>query len=193
VCRCFQQEEAFNRSSSACDETIGTLSLECVANQSVSLWIDSYPRRYVSPFSHRYNLWACTQCRKACSAQLQEANDPFQWLYDGKTIYTPTTAQTGVSLVESDYELLVDDIPLNQRNTENKEFKDWLASTDYRGRWRATSDYCALGSHDQTTFRSQMRAIFRHVLHQLAPNDADVVWDGIVDDETKRPARTKGG
>ena len=88
---------------------------------------------------------------------------------------------------------VVDDVPLNQRDNENKEFKDWLASTDYRGRWRSTSDYSALSKHDQTTFRSQMRAIFRHVLHQLAPNDVHVVWDGIVDDETKRPTRTKGG
>jgi hypothetical protein len=38
-----------------------------------------------------------------------------------------------------------------------------------------------------------MKAIFLYVLHQLAPNDVDVVWDDLIDDETKKPSTTKNG
>ena len=31
------------------------------------------------------------------------------------------------------------------------------------------------------------------MIKQLTPNDADVVWEDMIDDETKKPARTKDG
>lgn len=147
-------------------------------------------------FFDRYNAWACTQCRKACITvfgDTDETKDPFEWLYDEMTIHTPSTAGSFFPQHGSDYEPADIDMSPSQREKGKKEFKQWLASTDYQGRWRSTENYCALSKHDQTTFRSQMKGIFHHILHQLASNDVDTVWDDLIDAETRKPTKTKSG
>jgi hypothetical protein len=106
---------------------------------------------------------------------------------------TPSTAGSIIAQHDSDYEPVQNDASPTLKEDGKREFKQWLASTDYQGRWRSTNNYCSLSKHDQTIFRHQMKAIFHHVLHQLAPNDVDTVWDDIVDDETKKPRTTKNG
>ncbi|CAF4203758.1 unnamed protein product, partial [Rotaria sp. Silwood2] len=143
-----------------------------------------------------YNSWACTQCRKACTAEFgdtDETKDLFEWLYDEITVHAPSTAASCFSQQSGDYESVDRDFPALKRDHEKREFKQWFAFTDYRGRCRSTENYCSLNRHDQKAFRSQMKAIFHHILLLLVPNDADIVWEDLVDDETKKSAKTKGG
>ncbi|CAF4616268.1 unnamed protein product [Rotaria socialis] len=125
-----------------------------------------------------YNGWACTQCRKACVMEygsMDDVKDPFDWLYDETIIHTPSTAGPCLSQWDNNYEPAYSEASPSQQANGKREFKQWLASTGYEGRWRSTDNYRSLSQHDKTTFRSQVKAIFRHVLHQLATKDVDVV------------------
>ena len=85
---------------------------------------------------YRYNLWACTQCGKAVGASTElseEAEEPFEWLYDEFTIHTSTTAASTFSRYISDYEPVDDDVPMSSTIQGNKKFKEWLVSTNYKG------------------------------------------------------------
>lgn len=53
-------------------------------------------------------------------------------------------------------------------------------------------NYLALSSHDQRTFRNQMRDIF-HIILYMASSAEDVVWNDIIDDEMQKPTKTNGG
>ena len=125
-----------------------------------------------------------------------EQEEPFEWLYDQTTIHTPTTATSTFSHQDSDFEPPDDgdDIPTSSDTGQgNKELKEWLASTNYKGRWRSTDNYLALSRHGQKTFRNQMKDIFRHVLLYMASSVGDVVWNDIIDDEMQKPTTTNGG
>lgn len=125
---------------------------------------------------------------------MDDAEDSLGWLYDETIVHTPSTAGVSLSQWDNDYKLIDNEASPSQKANEKREFKQWLASTGYEGRWRSTDNYRSLSRHDQTTFRSQAKAIFLHVLKvQLAPNDADVVWEDLIDEETRKPARTKDG
>jgi hypothetical protein len=95
-----------------------------------------------------------------------------------------------VSQWDKDYDLIDEEIsPLPIMN-----FKQWLISTGYEGRYRSTENCQGLSRYDQTAFRSQAKAIFRHVLKfQLSPNDADVAWEDLMDEETSKPTRIRDG
>ena len=80
----------------------------------------------------------------------------------------------------------------DDKQERQKEFRRWLTLTNYEGRCRSTENYSCLSKHDQANFRSQMKAIFRHILEQFAFTDACIVWDEIVDDEIEKPKTTKG-
>jgi hypothetical protein len=114
-------------------------------------------------------------------------------LYNGTAIHTPTTAGFSLGSLDDEYELAIDDHTPCQETSKKREFRQWLTSSGYEGRWRSTDDYQSLRRHDKTTFRTQLKAIFHHVLIHLAPNDAEVVWEDFIDDETRKPARTKDG
>lgn len=118
--------------------------------------------------------------------------NPFAWLYDEKINYTPSIAGSSYTPEDSDYEPGSHDISLRGKEDVKREFRQWLASTNYRGRWRSTENYRSLSKHDQIIFRNQMKSIFRHVLEQFASTDADIVWDDIIDDEFKKPGTMKG-
>ena len=120
--------------------------------------------------------------------------DSLTWLYDGNIVHTPSTAGVSVSQLDDDYKLTDDETSqLSQANTK-REFKQWLASTGYEGRWRSTNDYQGLSQHDQTTFRSQAKAIFSHILKlQLSPNDADMVWEELIDEEMNKSISMRDG
>ena len=145
---------------------------------------------------YRYNLWACTQCRKAVAASIklgEEAEEPFEWLYDEFTIHTPTTTASAFSRHDSDYEPVDDDVPMLPNIQVKKEFRERLASTNYKGRWRSMDNYLSLSSHDQRVFRNQMKEIFHHILDHMAPNVGDLVWNDIIEDELEKPTKTKVG
>ena len=38
-----------------------------------------------------------------------------------------------------------------------------------------------------------MKAIFSHVLHQFAPNDVDMVWNELLEDELRNQQKAKAG
>jgi hypothetical protein len=83
-------------------------------------------------FFCRYNSWICTQCRKAYVAEfgsIDETEDPLEWLYEE----IPSTAGSFLSKRDSDYEPADNDISQSEREKEKREFKEWLASTDYQG------------------------------------------------------------
>lgn len=120
--------------------------------------------------------------------------EPFSWLYDEITIHTPTTAASMFSRHDSDYEPTGDDDdPVSPNVQGKKELKEWLASTNYKGRWRSTDDYLSLSSHDQKVFRNQMKDIFRHILNHMATNFGDMVWNDMIEDELEKPMTTKTG
>ena len=119
--------------------------------------------------------------------------DPLEWLYDPNIVHTPSTAISIFCRQDCDYEPIDVDTPSSTNVHGKVELQDWLASSNYAGRWRSTDNYSALSSHDQKTFRNQMKAIFLHVLHQLAPNDADLVWEDLIDQETEKTSTTKCG
>ncbi|CAF3241379.1 unnamed protein product [Rotaria socialis] len=106
---------------------------------------------------------------------MDDVKDPFDWLYDETIIHTPSTAGPCLSQWDNNYEPAYSEASPSQQANGKREFKQWLASTGYEGRWRSTDNYRSLSQHDKTTFRSQVKAIFRHVLHQLATKDVDVV------------------
>jgi hypothetical protein len=108
-------------------------------------------------------------------------------------IRTSTTAAVPMSHWDNEYELSDNDISPTKIANEKREFKQWLSSSGYEGRWRSTENYRSLSHRDQTTFRTQVKAIFRHVLNQLAPNDVDIVWEDLVDDEVRKPTNTNDG
>jgi hypothetical protein len=95
--------------------------------------------------------------------------------------------------LDDEYELAsVDRTPCQETN-KKREFRQWLISSGYQGRWRSTDSYKSLSRHDKTTFRTQLKGIFQHVLTHLAPNDVEVVWEDLIEDETRKPATTKDG
>lgn len=142
----------------------------------------------------RYHAWACTQCRKRCAAEFGSADEAsyFAWIYDERNNYTPSVTAGPPSSQDSDYEPEIHDISSHEKEDGKREFRQWLASTNYRGRWRATANYSCLSKHEQAKFRHQMKGIFLHVLEQFTSTDADVVWNDIVDDELAKPKTTKG-
>ena len=143
-----------------------------------------------------YNAWICTRCRKTCANEShaeKNADDTFDWLYNGNNIRTPTTAGFSLGSLDHEYVPVSNDVTPCQETNKKQDFTKWLASSGYDGRWRSTDDYTSLSRHDKTTFRTQLKAIFRHVLIHLAPNDAEVVWEDFIDDENRKPARTKDG
>ena len=148
-------------------------------------------------FVARYNGWACTQCRESVAAEFDINHvlrkDPLEWLYDPNIVHTPTTTISLFSHQDCNYAPTDVDTPSSTNIHGKVELKDWLASSNYAGRWRSTDNYSALSSHDQKTFRTQMKAIFLHVLQQLAPNDADLVWEDLIDQETEKTTKTKCG
>ena len=100
---------------------------------------------------HRCNLWACTQCRKTVGASIElseEAEEPFEWLYDEFTIHTLTTAASTFSRYGSNYEPVDDDVSMSSTIQGKKEFKERLVFTNYKGRWRSADNYLSLSSHD---------------------------------------------
>ena len=123
----------------------------------------------------------------------EDVQDPFIWLYNECIARTPSTAGASLCPWDNEYDPGRHDVSPSKKASEKREFKQWLADSEYVGRWRSTDDYRSLGRHSQAAFRSQAKAIFRHVLKQLAPNDADVVWEDMIDDETRKPTRTKDG
>jgi hypothetical protein len=110
-----------------------------------------------------------------------------------KLLFIQSTAGMSLSQWDNEYEPSENPISSSQKANGKKEFRRWLASTGYQGRWRSTENYRALSRHDQATFRTQVKAIFHHVLNQLASTDADIVWEGVIDDETRKPTTTKNG
>ena len=106
---------------------------------------------------------------------------------------TPSTTGFSLGSLDYEYEPTNDDVTPCQQTNKKRDFTQWLASSGYDGRWRSTDDYKSLSRHDKTTFRTQVKAIFRHVLIHLAPNDADEVWEDFIDDETRKPMKTKDG
>jgi hypothetical protein len=118
---------------------------------------------------------------------VDEMKDPLNWIYNEKIFHTPSTAGSFLCHQDSDYGPADNDISLSQKEDDKRELKRWLSSTNYEGRWRSTDNYCSLSRHNQITFRNQMKAIFRHVLCQFAPNDIDAVWEDIIDDGTEKP------
>ncbi len=94
---------------------------------------------------------------------------------------------------DNEYEPIEHDLSSCQKEDGRIGLKEWLVYTNYHGRCRSTNNYCSLSKHDQLVFRNQMKGIFHHILHQFAQNSADLVWDHIIDDETKRPNSTKNG
>ncbi|CAF4269016.1 unnamed protein product [Rotaria magnacalcarata] len=122
-----------------------------------------------------YHQWFCTSCRIACTAKYndrKDAQDPFQWLLDETIAFTPSTA--GVSLPAGDYEYEPAEDPVSPGyiTKEKREFRQWLVSTGYEGRWRSTDNYRSLSQHDQRVFRNQTKDILRHILRQFVSNDA---------------------
>lgn len=145
---------------------------------------------------YRYNSWACTQCRRALAEKFNdelEANDPFQWLHVETTFQTPSTATSFFSEYRHQDEPADPDMTPIGKTTGKKELKSWLKATNYTGRYRSTNNYSALDKHDRTAFRSQFKAIFRHVLEQFAPNDVDVIWSDIIDEELQKPRKQNMG
>jgi hypothetical protein len=124
---------------------------------------------------------------------VNEIKNPLEWIYDGMIAYTPSTGGSFLCEQDIDYQPADNDISLSEKEHGRREFKQWLATTDYNGRCRSTKNYCSLNRYDQITFRSQMKAIFHHVLYQFVGNDADTVWDDLVYDETKKPNTTRNG
>jgi hypothetical protein len=148
-----------------------------------------------SLLSPRYNWWACTSCRIACAAEsspVDDAQDPFDWMYDGNIVHTPLSTHH-LSQSEDEYDPEDDDIPSPEQASYKNMFKQWLIASGYTGRYRSTANYSSLDRHEQTTFCTQVKAIFRHVLCQLSPNDADQVWEDVIDGEMKTPINTKDG
>lgn len=93
---------------------------------------------------------------------------------------------------DKDYDLTGEEVSPLPRMNFKRDFKQWLISTGYEGRYRTTDNYQGLSRHDQTAFRRQAKAIFRHILKfQLSPNDAAVVWEDLVDEETSKPTRIR--
>ncbi|CAM2700994.1 unnamed protein product [Rotaria socialis] len=87
---------------------------------------------------------------------MDDVKDPFDWLYDENITHTPSTAVSCLSQWDNNYE----------------------PAYRYEGRWCSTDNYRSLSQHDQTMLRSQVKAIFRHVLHQLATKDVGIVCSG---------------
>lgn len=145
-------------------------------------------------WTSRYNSWACTQCRKRCTVEFDKTDDAscFPWIYDERNYYTPSIAGDIFSPRDNVYEPEIHDCFSHDKEDGKKEFRQWLESTNYRGRSRGTVNYSALHKHEQARFRNQMKSIFHHILQQFASTDADVVWDDIIDDELAKPKTTKG-
>lgn len=108
-------------------------------------------------------------------------------------VHTPSTAASAFSQQGSVYDPVDSDISPLPSDHRRREFKKWLTSTGYQGRYRSTENYDSLSRHDQKVFRSQMKGIFHHILHQMVPTNASRIWDDLVNDEIQRPIKTKTG
>ena len=123
----------------------------------------------------------------------EEAEEPFESLYDEFTTHTPTTAANVFSRYVSDYEPIDDDVSMSPNIQGKKEFKEWLASPNYRARWRSTDNYLSLSSHDQMVFHNQMKEIFHYILDYVTSNVGALVWNDIIENELEKSTKTKAG
>jgi hypothetical protein len=105
----------------------------------------------------------------------EDVQDPFIWLYNQNIVCTPSIAGVSSCHSANEYDSAWRDVSPSYSATGVREFRQWLPASGYDRRRCSTDDYRSLLRHDPTTFRSEAKAIFRHVLNQLAPNDADVV------------------
>ncbi|CAF1356373.1 unnamed protein product [Adineta ricciae] len=167
-----------------------TRSISSLQRITKALAIAAWNKRQLNIY---YKL-ACTQCRKLCEKEFGSANETncFGWIYDERNYYTPSIVPDRFSPQNSDYEPGVDDISPHDEEDGKKELRGWLASTNYRGRWRSTANYSCLSKHERGKFRKQMKGIFLHVLQQFTSTDANVVWDDLIDDELAKPKTAKG-
>lgn len=83
---------------------------------------------------------------------MQSVENPFKWLLDETIVFTPSTA--GVSLPACDHEYELDEDPVSPGyiTKAKREFRQWLVSTGYKGRWRSTNNYSKLSQHNQRVF-----------------------------------------
>ena len=111
---------------------------------------------------------------------------------DDPVIYTPSSVGNSLPQGDVDYEPDITEVSSQEVNWK-REFRKWLSFTGYNGRWRSTDNYQSLNRHEQTNFRRQVKGILRHILHQLAQNDVDAVWEDLMNEELKTPNRIKDG
>ena len=136
----------------------------------------------------------CSLCRKTCSidyAFSEDDDELFAWLYHTNLIQTPTSIGECLSHTDDDYEPVTSEILSAQRRDPKQELRQWLASTGFAGRCRSTDSYPSMKRREQMAFCRQMKEVFRHIMNQLVPNDSDVVWEDLIEGETRKPAEIK--
>jgi hypothetical protein len=141
-----------------------------------------------------YNGWICTECSKACAHEydaVTNADNTFDWLHNGNDNCSSTTAGYSLDSLDNKFVPVNNDTTPCQETNEKQVITKFLAASSYDDRWRSTDDYVSLSRHDGKTFRTQLKAIFRHVLFYLAPNDVDVLWQEFIDDDTRKATETK--
>jgi hypothetical protein len=112
------------------------------------------------------------------------------WLYNKNNNRTPTTSRFSLGSLDNEFVPANNDVIPFQETNEKQDFAEWFISSVYDSRWRSADDDTSLGRHDGTTFRTQLKVIFSHLLIYLAPNDVDVVWHDFIDEETEKAAKT---
>ena len=136
----------------------------------------------------------CSLCRKTCSIDYAFSEDDeelFEWLYRTTFIQTPTSIGECLSDTDDTYEPITSEILSAQRRDPKQELRQWLASTGFAGRCRSTDSYPSMKRREQMAFCRQMKEVFRHILNQLVSNDSDVVWEDLIERETRKPAEIK--
>jgi hypothetical protein len=129
-------------------------------------------------------------CRKQCAidyAFIDEDEDLFDHLYRPESIVSPMSIDEVFNDDGDDYQPTTPATPIEPVFDSKKELKRWLTSTGFRARCRSTESYCSMKRRDRVAFCRQMKDVFRHILKEFAPNDAETVWEDLIDHETKKP------
>lgn len=114
------------------------------------------------------------------------------WLYDKTIVYTPVSSESGDD-DDDDYQCLMDDQCYFDRTDHLNKLKEFLDEIGFTGRCESTYSYASLKNRSKRNFRLQVKKIMLYLLkYSLAPNDAETLWNDLVQHDFK-PSKEKYG
>ncbi|UJR24301.1 hypothetical protein I4U23_027268 [Adineta vaga] len=132
-----------------------------------------------------YEKATCTSCRTYFEASgdietLGNTSDHwFDWIYNQNIVYLPTPSEPASQ--HSNYEPQFEQFTNSQRQNSFETLKRCLIETGFTGRIQKTFSFATITEHSRYNIRNQTFKIIQHTMQILLQDDADEVWNDIMD------------